>query len=335
MDFLIKTKDNLLSGRWIEQTCVALVFFNSISLLASFHWAFDLFVNFKPQYLVGSVLLFILCVIYRYKWFALCMAILAIALFIEIQFSYSKPFAARPAQVANFAVVQYNKFYYNDNYEDIGAWLRSNDFDVVVVNETLHDAIEPLQKFKDAYPYQFPQTRAELYDDLFILSRSPITVMPLPMTIGERTYVGSRITVKKKGLEPVVIYAFHANVPMGNTSATRRNFQLESLATMAGEEKAKNVIMMGDWNLTPYSPLFKNILKISGLTYQNYGLFPQTTWPSFNYFEFLKIPIDHIIFNNNMLLTDIRKGPSLGADHQSLVARFYINEEESAASVNF
>lgn len=328
MDFWIKTKSNLLSGKWVEQTCVALVLFNCLAVFAKFHWTLDIFVNFKPQYLVGSIILLVACVIYRRKWFALCMAILAASLFVEIQYSYTKPFAQAHEAEPNFTVVQYNKFYYNDNYNEIGAWLRGNDFDVVVVNESLHDAIEPLKQFKDAYPYQFPYTPSERFGDLSILSRHPVTVTPIPMEFDGRTFIGSKIIVDKEGLEPVTIYAYHANVPIGGQSARRRAFQMESMAMLAGQDKSNNVLLMGDWNLTPYSPLFETVLKRSGMTYQNFGLFPQMTWPSFNVFGFLKIPIDHILFKNGPILADIRKGPSMGADHHSLVARFHVNPAE-------
>lgn len=324
MNFWIKTKENFLSGKWVEQTCLALVFFNCASLLAPYHWGFDLLVNFKPQYLVGSVILLLLSVVYRRKWFALCMGILACALFMEIQYSYTTPFAKPPAVQPNFTVVQYNKFYFNDDYARIGEWILTNNFDVILINESLNDTIEAMKQFKDAYPYQFPYQLNERFDDISIISRHPIHVTMLPMKLDDQVFAGTKVLVEKPDLEPVTIYAYHANVPIAGTGAAYRAFQMESMAQLAAEETEKNVILMGDWNLTPYSPLFRKVLKDSGLIYQNYGLFPQTTWPSFNYFEFLKIPIDHILFSQDMALADIKKGPSLGADHQSLVARFHV-----------
>ncbi len=257
MDFWIKTKSNLMSGKWVEQSCAALVFFNFLAVFAKFHWTFDLFVNFKPQYLAGSIVLFGACIMWRRKWFALCMAILAVGLFVEIQYSYTTPFAKAPKAETNFTLVQYNKFYYNDNYEEIGAWLRGNDFDVVVVNESLHDAIEPLKKFKDAYPYQFPYTASERFGDLSILSRHPVTVTPIPMEFDGRTFIGSKITVDKEGLEPVTIYAYHANVPIGGQNARRRAFQMKTMAALAGKDESRNVLLMGDWNLTLF-PAVRN-----------------------------------------------------------------------------
>lgn len=328
MNFVTNTKSNFLSGKWVEQTCVALVFFNCLSLFADYYWAFDIFANFKLQYLVGGVLLCVLSLVYRYKWYALCMAILAAGLFVEIQYSYTTPFAKAPDAVPNFTVVQYNKFYGNRDYTSIGTWLIGHDFDVVIVNESLYDTVEPLKQFKGDYPFQSPHSPTERFGDLSILSRHPITVTPLPMELGDRHFMASKIIVKKPGLEPVIIYAYHANVPIGDQGAGNRAFQMERFSSLAGKETGRNVLMMGDWNLTPYSPLFKKVLKNSGLNYQNYGLFPQTTWPSFNFFRFLKIPIDHILFNDDVILTDIRQGPSLGSDHHSLVAKFRIDPAE-------
>lgn len=312
-------------GLWVLKLCAALVLANTLSLLASYHWMFDLFSNFKIQYFFIGLVLLVLCVLYKQKWFAMCMAILSISLFVEIQYAYTRPFAEQPAIAPNFKIIQYNKFFNNDNYAGIGAWLRTERPDVIVVNESLPHSVDNMQSFKDVLPYQYPPKKEQRFGDISILSKWPITVTPLRMDWDGEVLNVSKIIVRRPLLQPIVIYAYHAQVPLGGYAHEQRQYELETMARFVREEKEQNVIMMGDWNLTPWSPLFKDILKTTGLRYQHYGLMPQTTWPSFNHFDFLQIPIDQILYDDALILTNINRGPSVGSDHQSLIARFYVD----------
>jgi endonuclease/exonuclease/phosphatase (EEP) superfamily protein YafD len=100
------------------------------------------------------------------------------------------------------------------------------------------------------------------------------------------------------------------------------------MAQFAGAAREDNVILMGDWNLTPWSPVFREVLEIGGLHYQNFGLLPVSTWPSFNFLSVLKIPIDHVLFKGGLRPVSFARGPSNGSDHHSLIARFYVGPIE-------
>lgn len=323
-------KESTSHDLWTVYLSLALILANTFSLLASYHWVFDVFSNFKIQYFFIGLSLLALCTIYKQKWFALCMAILAVSLFIEVQYANMRPFASKPLQTPNFKIAQYNKFFGNEDYDAIRQWLtdpKEGNFDLVAINESLMHAIRVYQRIKDIYPHQYPLKESERFGDIQIVSKWPITVTPLPIHWDNRVFNVSKIAVRKPGLEPVIVYAYHAQTPLGAYGYERRQYELETMAKFVAAQNEKNVIMMGDWNLTPYSPLFKDILRTTGLNYQNYGLLPQTTWPSFNYFNVLKIPIDHILYDDRMVLTDIRRGPSMGSDHHSLIAQFFIKPE--------
>lgn len=333
MSFVETIQNDFKTGHWVKHACVALALFNLLGLLAAYHWFFDIFVNFKLPYLLGAFVLFGLCVVYRYIFWALGMAALAIILFLEIQFAFTTPFAKPPAMQPNFTLVQYNKYYYNLDLDKMEAWIRAPDsnFDVMIVNESSPEAIEPMRKrFGDLLPYQSPDNFLLRHNDITVLSKWPFTIRPLPMQPWKdgNVFNISRIHVYKKGLEPVMIYAYHTQTPVGPNDAALRNFELENFSTIVASREDKNAIMVGDWNVTPYSPHFKNLLKITGMHYQNYGLLPRATFPRQAYFNILQMPIDHVLYDDALRLTSITKGPSNGSDHQSLIAKFYVNTTE-------
>ncbi|PZQ47389.1 MAG: hypothetical protein DI551_03590 [Micavibrio aeruginosavorus] len=321
-------KDDFLSDRWVEQTCAALILCNTLGLLAKHHWLFDLLSNFKPQYFVGSLILTAICLFYRQMSLAALMFVLGISLFVEIQSVNSRPFAKPPELKPNFTVVQYNKHFANHDYKTIKPWIEEQDADVVLINESLWDSIEDIKSdFKQEFPYKFPYNRLERFGDIFVLSKWPMLVTPLEMPFDDQIFYASKIVIRKNDLRQVVIYAYHAMTPVGRNDFQRRNYELGTLADIVNAQGRKTVIMMGDWNMTPYSPQFKQILKTTGLNYQNYDLFPQTTWPSFNFFGFLKIPIDQIIYSNRLDLISIKSGPASHSDHNSLVAKFHVPKD--------
>ena len=122
--------------------------------------------------------------------------------------------------------------------------------------------------------------------------------------------------------KPIAIYALHTLPPMSRSFQEQRNFELSVLALYAQPSPDIHVIAEGDWNITPYSPWFRDLLKKTDLNYQSYGLFLDPTWPSFMPLAMLRIPIDQILFSNGLIQTGKYVGPSTGSDHHALIAGF-------------
>jgi endonuclease/exonuclease/phosphatase (EEP) superfamily protein YafD len=334
MAFLDNVKGTIGSGKWVAYAGAALLLFNVLGLLAAYHWLFDVFVHFKLQYFIAALVLFVAALAYRRAWLAVCMAALSVCLFAELQFANSHPFAKVPSLRPNLTLVQYNKYYYSDDYDDIGAWIRNpaNDFDIIIVNESSPESLKPMaEQFGDVFPHQYPDDYLQRFNDISVLSKWPFTIRPQPMEKRNgQIYNVSKINLYKNGLEPVVIYAYHTQTPVGPNDAALRNFELEEFSAIIANQQEENVIAVGDWNITPYSPHFRDILKTTGLSYQNYGWFPQTTWPRYGGVRFLKIPIDHVLFDDSLALVSLKAGPTFESDHNSLVAKFAVPEEKSA-----
>lgn len=333
MTFWATIKNDFKTGKWVDYACYALVLFNLLALAASWNWLFDLFANFKFQYFAASVALIPLCLHYKRRVHGGVMLIVALGLLAEAQMVNSHPFYKPLPLKPNLTVVQYNKYYYNDRLDDIGRWLRApdHDFDVVVVNESRPEGLVPMkQKYGDIFPYQHPDNFLEWANDISVLSKWPFTITPIKMPPWRDGSVHNvyRVTIQKDGLEPVTIYAYHTQTPVGPNDFALRNFELQSFAAIVRQRTERNVIMMGDWNITPFSPYFRGLLDISGMNYQSFGLFPPATFPSFLGTDLLQIPIDQILFDDRLIPLSITQGPSNGSDHESLIAEFYVNPVE-------
>ena len=84
------------------------------------------------------------------------------------------------------------------------------------------------------------------------------------------------------------------------------------------KDNRKNIILMGDLNMTPISKRFINFLnEVNLYTYASF-LNPTMTWPAFlpNY---LGIQIDHVLFSKNFKMINKKTTKSLGSDHRPLI----------------
>ncbi|MBK9561664.1 MAG: hypothetical protein IPO54_00745 [Micavibrio sp.] len=319
---------------WVSNLAWFLIISFGFSLLARFHWAFDLFSHFTIQYIVGGFALGILLLLMHQYWLAGLCVLVMISSVIETRWLMQDPLLfTRPAAETNFTVMHYNKFFTNESSR-IQEWLNVNatDIDVLIVQESGHDNIEFLKQLKDIFPNQFPQHQSESFNDISVLSRHPFQITSIPLVdssdVSWFTSAATRIEISKPGVPSVVIYSFHTAVPMGGKFSTHRNGTLKGLAAAVANEKSDYVIASGDWNITPYSPYFSDFLKTSGLNYQNYRLLPETSWPAHLLIPFMKIPIDHVLYNDKLTLTDIRRGPAMGSDHHALIASFAVPDKE-------
>ncbi len=113
------------------------------------------------------------------------------------------------------------------------------------------------------------------------------------------------------------IFAVHTTWPMAPASAGRRNQQLELLA-----ERARPVtlplVVMGDMNITPFSPYFQQLLTDGGLRSAAEGFGWQASWPSF--FPLAGIQIDHALVNSRVAVEHFTRGAATGSDHLPIVA---------------
>lgn len=109
------------------------------------------------------------------------------------------------------------------------------------------------------------------------------------------------------------LVAAHAMTPVSPRGLQTRNTLLNAAGQAA--EESESFILMGDFNLTPWTPTFRRLPgKRAGDP-----RFAQT-WPvKFGPFG---IPIDHIMFSDDLELVETRILDPTGSDHYPVLARF-------------
>ncbi len=289
------------------------------SLLARLGWLFDLGSHFVIQYIIGATLLtpaLFYCKKPRWALIVLVIGIASIAEFYQYhRYRYHYQQSAPIAETGKtITVVQYNRLAAHFKHTSVIEWLRAQPFDIVILQEANKSLSADVSRLKDIYPYQIHEPRSHAFG-MIILSKHKLQEAQKVKT-GGTFYL--KIKLEKYDGLPITLYALHAMVPIGIT----RNIELRVTSEHIAKDSSERIIFMGDWNITPFSPHFKDVLKTTKLTHQDTSTYPAVTWPTVFMLPIFQIPIDQILFSPNLQLIEKNTGPAMGSDHYPLIATF-------------
>jgi endonuclease/exonuclease/phosphatase (EEP) superfamily protein YafD len=124
------------------------------------------------------------------------------------------------------------------------------------------------------------------------------------------------VTIKGK---PLALAALHTPPPGGARDTERRDATIAGAVAYLARRSAPR-LLVGDLNLTPYSPVFGDTLATSGLVDTRRSL--AMTWPSWSpVFPLLAITIDHALVSPPpaVLVTARTTGDAAGSDHRPII----------------
>ena len=87
--------------------------------------------------------------------------------------------------------------------------------------------------------------------------------------------------------------------------------------------EGSSVVIIGDFNTTPYASNFRSLLADGELKNGLRGHGWQTTWPA-SLPSPLQIPIDLVVHSDDVVMVDAHSGPGVGPDHRPLHIEFVI-----------
>lgn len=305
-----------------------------LGLAADFGHVFDLANHFKLHYGVAGLVLTPLAWLAGLRLAAAAALVVAVVCLVETRAPLADPWAisAPPAgsHPRHITVVSYN---HNGDRRDFGAvaaWLADpgQDFDLVVLQEANPGTVAMAEGLRGRYPHQVHGPRDHNFG-MVVISRHPLLAADRLDSEGKRAgSLGYRVRLQPpRAPAPVTVYSIHPLPPMTAGSAAQRDFKLMQTADRIAADPDPHVILIGDLNTTPYAPVFKRMLARSGLRFQSYGLLMNPSWPAFNRFALLKIPIDHAAYSAGLIQIEKRIGPALGSDHHAVIARYALRRE--------
>ena len=231
-----------------------------LAFAAPLGWPFELFSHFRAQYLVAAALLAVLLLVVRRPGAAAVAGVLAgLHALPALQRSVAEDPVAACGGPA-FTVVTANLQYSNHDTSRFLDWLAANPADLVVLQEVTGAWAATLSQVS-AYPQRDFLVREDPYG-IGVMSRWPLR------SVERRDFAGDGLPSLSGGLviqgQPVRFLALHTHWPILPGLAASRDHSLDAAAALvrAGDGPAA---VLGDLNLTAYSPVFARFLESAGL----------------------------------------------------------------------
>ena len=285
-----------------------------LALLAPVGWPFELFAHFRAQYAAAALLLVPFLLWARRRRYAALAA--ALALF-NLWPAIRNVLADEPVadcRGPELTVVTANVRYRNDDPRRFIEWLGSHPADLVVVQEVTAAWAGELARVA-AYPHQELFAREDPYG-IGVLSRWPLASTERVDFAGDG--LPSLVGRLQVGGEDVVFVGLHTHWPVLPRLARARDESLRRAAQAIRGQRSPTIVL-GDLNLTPYSPVFRRFLDESGLRDVMDGRRWRPTWQAG--FWPLALRIDHVLVPAGVCVQQAEVGPSIGSDHRPVIAR--------------
>lgn len=285
-----------------------------LALLAPLGWPFELFVHFRVQYAAVSVVLVALLLWMRRPGHAAIATVLAV---IHLAPAVRNVLADRPVPACagpSIDVITVNVRYRNEDRQRFLDWLRSHPADLVVVQEVTAAWAAELAGL-ESYPHQSVLVREDPYG-IAVLSRWPLeSTQPVDLAGDGLPSLVGRVEVAG---QPLMFVGLHTHWPVLPGLARARDESLRAAAQLV-QAQDRPAIVLGDLNLTPYSPVFPRFEDAAGVRDVMDGRRWRPTWQAG--FWPLALRIDHVLASTGICVEQAEVGPSIGSDHRPVIAR--------------
>ena len=196
----------------------------------------------------------------------------------------------------------------NANRRGLLELVESTQPDAVLLLEVSEAWLADLAPLEVEFPHRLAAPRGDNFG-IALYSRRPLTDGRI-VQLGAAGVPSIEAALEGSSLRLLLT---HPVPPMGSEAAAQRDRQLEAVARRA-RELGPRVVLAGDLNATPWSPVFSRVLDHGDLRDSRRGFGLQPTW-SAGLPYLARIPIDHFLVGRDVRVLDREIGPRIGSDH--------------------
>jgi endonuclease/exonuclease/phosphatase (EEP) superfamily protein YafD len=291
--------------------------------LGRMNWFLDLFSHFRPQYFLLLLLTTLILVLFRNFPLAFVSGIFAVLnLILILPLYFRKSDDSRRLNTEEkekdkpYRAVSINVLQDNQEYRRAASFIRDLKTDLLLLVEVNKRWLAELEPALESLPFSIQEPRDDNYG-IALFSRFPILEARVVGLISpEMPSICALVALK--GFKLTVL-GTHPSPPKSYKQSKERNQQLNKLAVLAASISTP-LLVMGDLNLTNWSPYYKSFIKQSGLRDSRQGFGIQATWPVNK--PHLWIPIDHILHSPHLQVDRFQKGANISSDHFPVICDF-------------
>jgi len=298
---------------------IALIIGTLATFLAKQHWVAEIFCHGRIQITIVLAICFLIAAFQKQKMraFAALIFLVVNAVWIVPYFLPSSNARDNPTNVAasTIKIMSANVLTSNDQYSDFIQTVRQHDPDIAIVievNQRWKQEIE--DELLSEYPHQMIIPKEHNFG-IGIISKLPFS--SVEQIIAEDTELIS-LDARFSGpsQRPFRLIATHPFPPLSQHCFLTRSQQLIELAQKF--DSAEDNIITGDFNLTPWSPVFSEVLAAGKLKDSRVGFGVAPTWYAIP--NFLgSLQIDHLLTSHSLTTIDHEVSENYGSDHRAII----------------
>lgn len=313
---------------WLTLGFAAVAVATLVGFAARWNGFAELFVHFKVVYFCAMIVTAMgYAIIGRWRWVAAPVFVLGVHAPGVVVLYVPSSVVSIGDTAPNLTLLVANILSDNTNYEEVLSYIREREPDVILIQEVSPEWMEALRPLlEEQYPHALFDARFDNFG-MAVLSRLSTEHIERIDPLGFEIPIMETL-FKINGRE-VSVLNYHTLPPVSREYIEKRNRQLAYI----GDYVAQNedlVIVSGDMNVTPWSPVYRDALADADLvnTRQGFGVMP--TWPARG-LMIPVVPIDHCLVSPEIVVTHMERGPRWGSDHRALWVELYIPESVSDA----
>ncbi len=280
-----------------------------LGLLGKFHWLLDVFTHFRIYYLLYFILL-LMWGIFRKDRFQMIASGLVV-FFLSLSLSPFYLSANKKSNNSSLKIAAINLWSGNRSHTKVQSYLIQEDFDLILFQEYTPSWDNALRPLNLIYPHSKKEVRSDNFG-IALFSKIPFE----NIDIQRLSKYGLPTIIAKTTLnnQPLTIIGSHPPPPVDPSQFKDRNNQFKKLNAIAKvAEKNSEVILLGDFNCTNWSPNFSFLTKETSLRDTRKGFGIQNSWNAD--WWFLNVPIDHALVSDGLVVLDRKLGAANGSDH--------------------
>jgi endonuclease/exonuclease/phosphatase (EEP) superfamily protein YafD len=293
-----------------------------VGFFGSLYWTLDLLTHFRFQYLIILSVVCLLLVYLKHRRLASLYLVGVVINLLTVLPMYWPTFDRVDPAKPELSVMHFNVNADNKDYDGIAQYISDSKQDIVFIQELHARMDERLRKMPD---YTMVDSLPR-YDSFGIgmLIRNDVAGLVVDKTqcidiTEDRAQVPAILANLSWHDQPVAIMSLHTLPPYKQSYATARDIQLDEAANWVNAQTSPAMII-GDLNATPWSSGFRHLVYKTGLHNSSQGYGVGASWPA-DGGPIGKIPIDHCLTTDALIVTDRHLGESHGSDHLPLFVK--------------
>lgn len=293
-----------------------------IALIAPDWWVGDILSHLRPQYALALLVALAWLLPRMRRVSAALLAPLLINLSVLAPLMVGPSDARSSAAASRLHILHYNLDLTAPDHAAAFRFLRDQQADILFLQELTPALAEQLTAELPAYRVVYAIPRENTHGSALLLpAASDIEVVQaweihLPET-SPRPLLAATLIADGR---PLTLLSLHVVRPKDAYTEEIQATEYAAVAQWARDQRRQTglpLMIIGDYNTTPWSARFQRLLAESGLRDSTPGFGYQPTWPAYAPAP-LAIPIDHALVSPEIMVLARAAGPNLGGDHAPL-----------------